>query len=642
MCGLVAIFDTRGRRDISRETVARMNEVQRHRGPDEGGVHLEPGLALGHRRLSIIDLATGRQPLFNEDGSVAVVFNGEIYNYQSLIPELTRLGHTFRTRSDTEVIVHAWEAWGEACVERFRGMFAFALWDRHRETLFLARDRLGVKPLHYALLPDGLLLVGSELKSLLAHGGLSKVLDPCAVEEYFALGYIPEPRTIFKQASKLPPGHTLTVRRGETLPAPREYWDVAFTLDNPVSEADARAELLARLEESVRLRLIAEVPLGAFLSGGVDSSAVVATMAAVAPEPVRTCSIAFSDPAFDESHYAARVAERLGTQHFVHRVDVDDFDLLDELARIYDEPYADSSAIPTYRVCQLARHHVTVALSGDGGDESFGGYRRYRLHMGEEKLRAPLPLALRRPVFGLLGRVYPKADWAPRFLRAKSTFEALARDSVEAYFHGVSILRDSMRRELYSPAFRAELGGYNAFEVFERHARRANREDPLALVQYLDLKTYLVGDINTKVDRASMAHSLEVREPLMDHPLVEWLATLPSTFKVRGGEGKVLLKKAMEPKLPQEILYRPKMGFAVPLARWFRGPLRARVRQALLGEGLVQTGLFNPAFLRQLVEAHESGRSDHSSALWTLLMFEAFLRHTLGQEAARRRESVAA
>ncbi len=642
MCGLVAIFDTRGRRDIPREAVARMNEVQRHRGPDEGAVHLEPGLALGHRRLSIIDLATGQQPLFNEDGSVAVVFNGEIYNYQSLIPELTRLGHAFRTRSDTEVIVHAWEAWGEACVERLRGMFAFALWDRNRETLFLARDRLGVKPLHYALLPDGLLLVGSELKSLLAHGGLSRALDPCAVEEYFALGYVPEPRTIFKQALKLPPGHTLTVRRGEALPAPREYWDVAFTLDNPIPEADARAELLARLEESVRLRLIAEVPLGAFLSGGVDSSAVVATMAAVAPEPVRTCSIAFSDPAFDESRYAALVAERLGTEHFVHPVDVDDFDLLDELARVYDEPYADSSAIPTYRVCQLARRHVTVALSGDGGDESFGGYRRYRLHMREEKLRASLPLALRRPVFGLLGRVYPKADWAPRFLRAKSTFEALARSSVEAYFQGVSILRDSMRRELYSPAFRAELGGYNAFEVFERHARRANREDPLALVQYLDLKTYLVGDINTKVDRASMAHSLEVREPLMDHPLVEWLATLPSTLKVRGGEGKFLLKKAMEPKLPQEILYRPKMGFAVPLARWFRGPLRERVRRALLGDALAQTGLFNPAFLRQLVEAHESGRSDHSAPLWTLLMFEAFLRHTLGQETAQRRETVAA
>jgi len=559
---------------------------------------------------------------------VVVVFNGEIYNYQALIPELVRLGHVFRTKSDTEVIVHAWEAWGEACVERFRGMFAFALWDRNRETLFLARDRLGVKPLYYAVLGDGQLVFGSELKSLAVHPGLARELDPLAIEDYFAFGYIPEPRTIYRMARKLAPGHTLAIRRGQPVPAPREYWDVRFTLDNPIGEVDASAELVERLRESVRLRMISEVPLGAFLSGGVDSSAVVAIMAGMSEQPVNTCSISFSDPAYDESAYARQVAERYRTRHFVDNVDSDDFGLLDVLAQTYDEPYADSSAIPTYRVCQLARRHVTVALSGDGGDENFGGYRRYRFHTAEERLRGMLPLSVRRPAFGLLGRVYPKADWAPQVFRAKTTFEALARSSVEAYFHSMSILSDPMRSRLYSNAFKARLGGYNAVEVFHRHAARAGTDDALGLIQYLDLKTYLVGDINTKVDRASMAHSLEVREPLMDHPLVEWLATLPSSLKLRGGEAKRLLKKAMEPHLSAEVLYRRKMGFAVPVARWFRGPLRGRVRDSLLGSALADTGYFNARYLEQLVEQHDTGMRDHSAPIWALLMFEAFLRNS--------------
>ena len=634
MCGISGIMDLRGRRVPRRELLARMNEAQHHRGPDAGALHLEPGVGLGHRRLSIIDLATGQQPLFNEDGSVAVVFNGEIYNYQALIPELTQLGHVFRTKSDTEVIVHAWEAWGEACVERFRGMFAFALWDRNRETLFLARDRLGVKPLYYAVLGDGHLIFGSELKSLAVHPGLVRELDPLAVEDYLALGYIPEPRTIYKGARKLPPAQTLAVRRGQPVPEPRQYWDVRFTLDNRIGEADAQAELVERLRESVRLRMISEVPLGAFLSGGVDSSAVVATMAGVSEQPVNTCSISFSDPAYDESAYARQVAERYRTRHLVDTVDSDDFGLVDVLARTYDEPYADSSAIPTYRVCQLARRHVTVALSGDGGDESFGGYRRYRLHAMEERLRSMLPLSVRRPAFGLLGRVYPKADWAPQVFRAKTTFQALARSSVEAYFHSMSILSNEMRRLLYSNAFKVELAGYNAVEVFHRHAASAGTDDALGLVQYLDLKTYLVGDINTKVDRASMAHSLEVREPLMDHPLVEWLASLPSSFKIKGMESKRLLKKAMEPHLPHDVLYRRKMGFAVPLARWFRGPLRGRVREALLGSRLVETGYFNVRYLEQLIEQHDNRMRDHSAPIWALLMFDAFLRNAVDARAS--------
>ncbi len=635
MCGITGIFDTRGRRDIDRDVLHRMNESQLHRGPDEGGLHVEPGVGLGHRRLSIIDLSTGQQPLYNEDNSVCVVFNGEIYNYQELIPELQALGHVFHTRSDTEVIVHAWEAWGAACVDRFRGMFAFALWDRNREALFLARDRLGVKPLFYALLDDGTFLFGSELKAILAHGGLKRDIDPLAVEEYFALGYVAEPRSIFRQAKKLPPANTLLLRRGQAMPEPRQYWDVRFSLDARIGDEEACHELQRRLTESIRLRMISEVPLGAFLSGGVDSSAVVAMMAGLSQEPVNTCSIAFADPAYNESAFAQKVADRYQTRHFVDTVESDDFDLIDTLARLYDEPYADSSAIPTYRVCQLARQHVTVALSGDGGDESFGGYRRYRMHVMEEQMRSRLPLGLRRVVFGALGRLYPKADWAPRMFRAKATFETLARDSVDAYFHSVSILRAPMRRQLFSEAFSRELGGYNALQVFRDHAARADVEDPLALIQYLDLKTYLVGDINTKVDRASMAHSLEVREPLMDHLLVEWLATLPSSLKIRGMEGKYLLKKAMEPALPNDVLYRPKMGFAVPLSRWFRGPLKARVREAILGQRLAATGMFNAGYLNRLVADHETGARDYSSPIWTLLMFEAFLRNVMDDAPVR-------
>jgi len=483
------------------------------------------------------------------------------------------------------------------------------------------------------VLDDGTLLFGSELKSIMAYnfqgGGLKRDIDPLAVEEYFALGYVAEPRTIFRQAKKLPPGHMLAIRRGEAVGEPREYWDVHFTLNNPISAEDACSELVHRLKESVKLRMIAEVPLGAFLSGGVDSSAVVQAMAGLSQGPVNTCSIAFDDPQFNESAFAQMVATRYQTNHRVETVKSDDFDLIDTLARLYDEPYADSSAIPTYRVCQLARKHVTVALSGDGGDETFGGYRRYRMHLMEERLRSSLPAGIRQPLFGLLGRVYPKADWAPRVLRAKTTFEGMARSSVEAYFHSVSILRGPMRDQLFSPALQRELAGYSAENVFDRHAARARTDDPLALIQYLDLKTYLVGDINTKVDRASMAHSLEVREPLMDHPLLEWLATLPSSLKINGQEGKFLLKKAMEPHLPTDVLYRPKMGFSVPLARWFRGPLKQRVRDAVLGDRLASTGWFNRPYLEHLVNAHQSGASDYSAPLWTLLMFEAFLRNVV-------------
>jgi asparagine synthase (glutamine-hydrolysing) len=446
------------------------------------------------------------------------------------------------------------------------------------------------------------------------------------VEDYFSYGYVPEPRTIFAGVHKLPPGHWLRLRRGEKPGEPVAYWDVPFGEPEAIDEAQAVSELTERLREAVRIRLISEVPLGAFLSGGVDSSAVVALMAQESDEPVNTCSISFGDPRFNEAHFAAQVAERYATSHQVEQVDPDDFSLIDTLAALYDEPYADSSAMPTYRVCQLARRRVTVALSGDGGDENLAGYRRYRWHTYEERLRSMLGLGLRRPLFGLLGRVYPKADWAPRVLRAKTTFQALARDSVEGYFHAVSVLDDGIRAALYSRDLKRDLAGYAGVEVMRRHASHAPTDHPLSLVQYLDMKTYLVGDILTKVDRASMAHSLEVRVPILDHKLVEWMSRLPPGLKLRGQEGKYILKKSMDSLLPREVLYRPKMGFAVPLASWFRGPLRNRVRDVLLGPSLGDTGLFDRRFLGRIVDSHHSGVRDFSAAIWTLLMFEAFLR----------------
>jgi len=634
MCGIVGAFDTRGKREIDRDLLARMNQLQVHRGPDEGELHTEPGVGFGHRRLSIMDVSSGQQPLFNEDGTVVVVFNGEIYNFEELAKELSAAGHVFRTHCDTEVIVHAWEEWGERCVNRFRGMFAFGLWDRNREILFLGRDRLGIKPLYYSLLKDGILIFASELKALLAHPGFVRELDPQAVEEYFAYGYVPEPKSIFKHAYKLSPGHIMQFRTGQSMARPQQYWDVPFISHQAMSMQEAEEELIVRLRESVKIHLMTEVPLGAFLSGGVDSSAVVAMMAGLMAEPVNTCSISFGDPAFNESQYAQKVADRYGTHHQVEQVDQNDFDLIDRLAFLYDEPFADSSAMPTYRVCELARKRVTVALSGDGGDENLAGYRRYRWHLYEERMRSMLPLGLRRPLFGVLGGIYPKADWAPKFLRAKSTFEALGRDTVEGYFHGVSIMKDSMRRRLFSPSFHRDLQGYNAVEVLRLHAGKCPVEDPLSRVQYLDMKTYLVGDILTKVDRASMAHALEVRVPLLDHELVEWISGLPTSLKLRGQEGKFIFKKALEPYLPDDVLYRDKMGFAVPVANWFRGPLRQRLNEALMDPVLADSGFFNRNVVKEMLDQHQSGRRDHSAPLWTLLMFQSFLRNVLYGEGA--------
>jgi len=627
MCGIVGIINIDGKPEINRSLLNDMNQAQVHRGPDEGNLYVEAGVGLGHRRLSIIDLSTGQQPLANEDGSVIVTYNGEIYNFNELREQLLTHGHQFKTHSDTEVIVHAWEQWGEACVTHFRGMFAFCVWDRNQQTAFIARDRLGIKPIYYAELTNQQFIFASELKALKIHPQLNKELDPCAIEEYFTLGYIPEPRSIYKQVKKLEPGHSLLISlkdKGDI--KLKQYWDLEFDESIKGTEQEISEQLIEQLKEATKIRMVSEVPIGAFLSGGVDSSAIVAMMANLSDKPVNTCAIGFDHQAYDESKYARQVAKQYKTQHFQEQVNSNDFQLIDQLIDFYDEPYADSSALPTYQVCKLARKNVTVALSGDGGDENLAGYRRQRLHMNEEKVRGMLPYSARKPIFGTLGAIYPKMDWAPQFLRAKTTFQALGRHSAEAYMHSVAISSIEERQQLFSSKLKQQLQGYQAVEVFKQHAKNCTSDSPLSLIQYLDFKTYLTGDILTKVDRASMANSLEVRVPILDHKLVEWIAKLSPTLKLKGSEGKYIFKKSLEPYLSDDILYRKKMGFSVPLSSWFRNELREDIRKIVLSDEMLETGLFEQRTLKTMLDQHQSGKKELSPQLWSLMMFSKFLQ----------------
>lgn len=627
MCGIVGIINLDGNPEINHSLLNDMNQSQVHRGPDEGNLHIEAGVGLGHRRLSIIDLSTGQQPLANEDGTVIVTYNGEIYNFNELREQLLTQGHQFKTHSDTEVIVHAWEQWGTECVTRFRGMFAFCLWDRNQQKAFIARDRLGIKPVYYAELENQQFIFSSELKALKIHPRLDKELDPCAIEEYFTLGYIPEPRSIYKHVKKLEPGYSLLISLKERNPISlHQYWDVKFEETVQGSDQELAEELINQLKEATKIRMVSEVPIGAFLSGGVDSSAIVAMMAGLSDKPVNTCAIGFDHQAYDETQYAEAVAKQYKTKHYQEQVNSNDFQLIDLLIDFYDEPFADSSALPTYQVCKLARKNVTVALSGDGGDENLAGYRRQRLHMNEEKIRGLLPYGIRKPIFGALGAMYPKMDWAPQFLRAKTTFQALGRHSAEAYMHSVSMSSIEQRQQLFSPQLKQQLQGYQTVEVFNEHAENCTSDSALSLIQYLDFKTYLTGDILTKVDRASMANSLEVRVPILDHKLVEWIAKIPPTAKLKGQEGKYIFKKALEPYLSDDVLYRKKMGFSVPLSHWFRNELKDDIRKIVLSPEVIETGLFNQKTLTTMLDQHQSGQKELSPQLWSLMMFSKFIQ----------------
>ncbi len=616
MCGIAGIYHRSGTPPGDWKTVLeRMTRTLVHRGPDDEGYFIDDHIGLGHRRLSVIDLETGRQPISNEDGTVWVVFNGEIYNYADLTALLEHKGHVFRTRSDTEAIVHAYEEWGVSCLDRFRGMFAFAVWDQRRRRLFLARDRLGKKPLYYATVGDAFIF-GSEIKALLAFPGLDRTLDLEAVNDYLTLRYVPREKSIFRQIRKLPAGHCLVAEDGGA--RARCYWDIHFGRA-PAGDGSAAGDVAALLRQAVALRLRSDVPLGAFLSGGLDSSAVVGLMAEAAQSPVTTTSIGFPEAEFDELPYARLVARHFNTAHHERVVMPAALDVLDRLVWHYDEPFADSSAVPTYYVAQLARAHVTVALSGDGGDESFAGYRRYFFDVRENMVRALVPAALRRPVFGLLGALYPKADVLPQIFRGKAFLSNLARTPWDAYLYSVSGIHDDDRTRLLSGDVRRALAGYHTGELFEDLYRAADGPDSLSRIQYIDFKTYLPDDILTKVDRASMAHSLEVRCPLLDHHLVEYVAALPSALKLKGAHTKLVLKEAVRGLLPPEILARPKMGFLMPINLWLRTALRPLLHDHVLAP--TRHDLFDPSTVRLLCREHESGRRDRATELWIILMF---------------------
>ena len=626
MCGIAGIFHAETAKPVDPSQVEAMCDALVHRGPDGSGVWTAPGVGLGHRRLSIIDLEGSPQPMLSADGRAVIAFNGEIYNFRQLRSELEQGGAKFRTQGDTEVILAAWQRWGVDCLDRLDGMFAFALYDLDKRQLFLARDRFGVKPLFLTRTSDGGLAFASELKGLLTVPGLSRKVEPQALDAYLAWGYVPDSHSILAGVEKLPAGHFWLLEHGQAFGAPKRWWDIDFSERAQGSEADLSEQLQHLMREAVQSRMVADVPLGAFLSGGVDSSSVVALMSEASSDTVRTCSIGFDVDELDETSYAQQIAEKFGTAHQARTVSQDDFGAIDALADMFDEPFADASALPTWRVCQLAREQVTVSLSGDGADEAFAGYRRQVFHHNEERVRSLLPAGLRGPLFGALGRIWPKADWAPRPLRAKSTLLALAESGEEGYARGLSVATPEARHALYSDSFTRQMGAHRAEDELVQLMRQAPARSGLDRAQYADLTFWLPGDILTKVDRTSMAVSLEAREPLLDHRLVEFAAQLPDAMRVSGTTGKYLLKKSMERYLPQNILYRPKQGFVTPIAQWLRGPLAEEARRIAKSPFLGQTGFFDPSALDRLTVDHISGRADHSRIIWQLLMLERSLR----------------
>jgi asparagine synthase (glutamine-hydrolysing) len=622
MCGISGIYHYASDEPVSEQILRRMTDVIKHRGPDDEGFYLHLRAGLGHRRLSIIDIAGGHQPIFNEDGTIAVVFNGEIYNYLDLMQRVEDRGHRFKTRSDTETIVHLYEEFGEACVPMLHGMFAFALWDARANVMLLARDRVGKKPLYYADC-DGRLVFASELKSLLENPSVPRVIDEEALADYFSFQYIPSPKSIFREIRKVRAGHYLVATRNGI--RDNEYWDLDFTNTEQRSEEAWGEAVRESLCQAVNSRLISEVPLGAFLSGGIDSSAVVAMMSSLSDRPVVTASVGFSEEKYSEAEDARRFAREIGADHHERIIRPNAVGIIEKLAWHYDEPFADASAIPTYYVSRAAREVVTVALSGDGGDENFAGYRRYAFDAIENRVREITPSPLRKPLFAALAAVYPKADYLPQLFRAKTTLHNISLDHPAAYFNSVYGAMARERDAILGRDLRRNLNGYDPYGLFLDHYNRARTDDPIARVQYVDIKTYLTDDVLAKVDRASMAVSLEVRCPLLDHRLMSLAACIPSRLKLRGREGKYIFKRALRGLLPQEILTRRKQGFVVPISQWLRGELR-ELAGSLLFDSTAQDGLLDPAAVMKIWQGHQSGMREWSRPLWAVMMFRMWQR----------------
>jgi asparagine synthase (glutamine-hydrolysing) len=631
MCGIAGILNFDAQRPVAEAALRRAAATIAHRGPDGEGVWAAPGIGLAHRRLSIIDLEGGDQPIGNEDGSIQVVFNGEIYNYRQLRDELHRQGHRFRTNSDTEVLVHLYEQAGDSMVDRLRGMFAFAIWDGPRQRLLLARDRIGLKPLYYSL--DGeRLIFGSEIKALLCWSGIDRSIDLEALEDYLTFGVIPGERTIFRSIRKLPPAHVLTISRQHWSETPKRYWQLRFDPDRTLSAEGWADAVAAKFDETVEAHRIADVPVGAFLSGGLDSSAVTAALAAGHSGAIQTFSIGFHDERFSELPHARRVADQFGTRHYEEIVTPQAAQSLDDLTTYFDEPFADPSAIPTMHVARLAREHVKVVLSGDGGDEAFGGYARYAHDLQEARLRRRLPGPVRRQVLGPLSRMWPKGDWLPRPMRMKTALKNLSLDPASAYANTISLCRRSQRRRLMHADVRSMLNGH----VPERYVTdnfQAGQDDPLQGMISADIAMLLPDDFLTKVDRASMACGLEVRPPLVDHELLELTARMPSSLKIKDGETKWLFKKICDGRLPAEVVRRRKQGFDMPIDDWLRGPLRDQFHASVLDGGAPVGEFVDQAAVAIMYDAHRRRVGRHGAVLWSLMVLGQWMNRYLGQEA---------
>ncbi|MGI9166337.1 MAG: asparagine synthase (glutamine-hydrolyzing) [Pyrinomonadaceae bacterium] len=622
MCGIVGLVRNDGL-DVDQALLGRMCAAIRHRGPDDDGFYVNGPVGLGMRRLSIIDLKSGQQPIHNRDRTAWIVFNGEIYNYRELRAKLEKLGYTFYTNSDTEAIVHAYDRYGADCPKHLRGMFAFAIWDERTQELFLARDRVGKKPLLYAQV-NGQFVFGSEFSALLLHPDIGRDIDFQALDHYLSFMCVPAPLTAYRAVRKLEPGHTLRWRKGDL--RIERYWQPDFSKKIDIGEEEAGERAIEILRDAVRVRLMSEVPLGAFLSGGIDSSAVVALMSEESSDPVKTFSIGFEEQDFSELHHARRVAEHIGADHHEFIVRPDALEVVPLLVEHYGEPFADSSAIPTYYVARETRKHVTVALNGDGGDESFAGYERYAaMRLAEVYYRLPgiLRGSLVEPAVGLIptseGRRSRVRD-AKRFLRAASLPKA------DRYLRWVSVFDREAKVDLYSESFRNETANAHAAALLDPWFAKANGAGIVDAALLADIMTYLPNDLLVKVDIATMAVSLEARSPFLDHHVIEFAASLPERLKLRGPTTKYLLKRVLKKLLPAENLSRRKMGFGVPIGLWFRGKLQPFLRETVLSEKALNRGLFKTSTVERLVEQHTSGERDYAHQLWTLLMLELWFR----------------
>jgi len=619
MCGITGFVNNSGE-PVDREILEKMNGAIMHRGPDEDGFYIKDNVGLAMRRLSIIDLASGQQPIRNSDGTKWIVYNGEIYNYQELRRGLIERGHQLYTNSDTEAVVHLYDEFGPDCLQHLRGMFAFAIWDEADRSLFLARDRVGKKPLLYSHQPDGSLIFGSEFTALLQHPAIAREIDHDAIDAFMSLLCVPAPMTAFKQIRKLEPGHWLRWKDGRI--ETRRYWLPDFSKKISITEDEAIEETTRILRESTRLRMISEVPLGAFLSGGVDSSTVVALMAQESSQPVKTFSIGFEEQDFSELKYAKKVAEFVGADYNEFIVKPNAVEILPTLVEHYGEPYADSSAIPTYYVSRETRKHVTVALNGDGGDESFAGYERYAAMRLAERYRS-IPQSLRKALIEMPVSLIPtSATRRSRIRDGKRFLRGAGLDRVERYSQWCSTFEPREKAELFTEEFQRTLPIKDEFESFRRWFENANGSGVVDAAMLTDLMTYLPNDLLVKVDIASMANSLEARSPFLDHKLIEFAASLPESIKMRGNETKSLLKKVASRLVPREVIYRRKMGFGVPIGHWLRGEMKTFLKDVLLSEKCRNRGVLRPDSVQRYVSEHLEGTHDHSSRLWSLLMLE--------------------